>query len=339
VTSMTDASGHPDVDELSALTEGLLAAPRSDEIRRHLSGCPDCSDTCTSLEEIRTLLGELPAPTAMPTDVAARIDAALAAEALLAAGAPLHDGAGAGAAVGEFSDRTAARSESQSSDARVSRETSPSDAPGSTRRRPAGRPRGATGPGRSGGSRGGRRRRSVTLGVVFTAAVIGLGSLLLHAVDNGDSSPEASKPHPTASRHAFSSDALEGQVDTLLQKHPKPLETYTQSTPATPTPSLDHGTIKGSEKPGQVPPKTATPLDRPEAAGIVPDCVRQGIGRGEEPLAAEQGTYDGTDAYLVVLPHSTDSGRVSAYVVDAACTEQSTPSPGTVLLTRSYPKR
>ena len=66
----------------------------------------------------------------------------------------------------------------------------------------------------------------------------------------------------------------------------------------------------------------------------IPGCVRAGIHRGTaNVLAAKKGTYDGKEAYLVVLPAATDSTKVTAYVVDASCHE---PTPGKVLLTESY---
>ena len=82
MTSTTDTDReHPDVAEISDLTEGLLSAVphrgrapaprRVRALRRRLA----------SLEEIRGLLGTLPGPHRMPADVAGRIDAALAAEA------------------------------------------------------------------------------------------------------------------------------------------------------------------------------------------------------------------------------------------------------------------
>jgi hypothetical protein len=71
----------------------------------------------------------------------------------------------------------------------------------------------------------------------------------------------------------------------------------------------------------------------------IPDCVRSGIGRSDPPIAAEQGVFEGKDAYLVVLPDATDNRKVSAYIVDAACAEQQSAPAGTVLLTRSYPRR
>ena len=88
MTSTTDMAGHPDVTEISDLTEGLLPPSRTADVRRHLDECELCADVYTSLEEIRGLLGSVPGPTRMPADVAGRIDAALAAEALLDATAP-----------------------------------------------------------------------------------------------------------------------------------------------------------------------------------------------------------------------------------------------------------
>lgn len=70
----------------------------------------------------------------------------------------------------------------------------------------------------------------------------------------------------------------------------------------------------------------------------VPPCVEKGIGRNEDPIAAQKGSYNGADAFLVVLPHPTDSTRVQAYVVDAACVHSTASSRGKVLLTHVYPR-
>ncbi|WP_350309826.1 hypothetical protein [Streptomyces yunnanensis] len=71
-------------------------------------------------------------------------------------------------------------------------------------------------------------------------------------------------------------------------------------------------------------------------SGTVPSCVRQGIGRTEKPLASSRSTYEGTDAFLVVLPHPSDPKSVSAYLVTASCVSATPPAPGKVLLTHSY---
>lgn len=176
MTSTTDTAGHPDVAEISDLTEGLLPPSRTADVRRHLDVCVLCTDVYDSLEEIRGLLGNLPGPMRMPDDVAGRIDAALAAEALLSATAPGHE------------------SRDEDDRASVSRETSVagvSVSPGepnaaSPLNRPSGHPHAATGPGRSRRGRGGRRRVAV-LGTVFTAAALGLGAILVQSLGDGSS--------------------------------------------------------------------------------------------------------------------------------------------------------
>ena len=55
MTSTTDTAGHPDVAEISDLTEGLLTTARTADVRRHLDECELCADVHASLEEIRGL--------------------------------------------------------------------------------------------------------------------------------------------------------------------------------------------------------------------------------------------------------------------------------------------
>lgn len=81
MTSTADTAQHPEVSEISDLTEGLLSPSRTAEVQQHVAGCDLCSEVRDSLEEIRGLLGTMPVPEPMPDDIAARIDAALAAEA------------------------------------------------------------------------------------------------------------------------------------------------------------------------------------------------------------------------------------------------------------------
>jgi hypothetical protein len=67
----------------------------------------------------------------------------------------------------------------------------------------------------------------------------------------------------------------------------------------------------------------------------VPACVQRGIGREDAALATQTGVYEGRDVLLVVLPHTSDSGQVTAYLVDTRCV----PHPGVrpkVLLERTY---
>ncbi|MET8078191.1 hypothetical protein [Streptomyces sp. NPDC005303] len=192
MTSTTDTAGHPDVAEISDLTEGILPASRTAAVRRHLDGCELCADVHASLEEIRGLLGTLPGPPQMPADVAGRIDAALAAEALLQATAP-----------------EAVNAPAPVETAHVSRETS------LTADRPTGHARTATtGPGRKDRKRNGRRKIAV-LGAVFTVAALGFGSVLLSVLDD-DKPTNSAHGQPTPTADTFSASGLEKQVSNLL---------------------------------------------------------------------------------------------------------------------------
>ncbi|MFF8191486.1 anti-sigma factor family protein [Streptomyces bobili] len=289
MTSTTDTAGHPDVTEISNLTEGLLPPDRRAEVRRHLDDCVLCADVHASLEEIRGLLGRLPGPTRMPDDVTHRIDAALAAEALVSATAPEPSTLGS------------------DSGAHVSRETSTSPPP------PAGRARRttSTGPGRKDRQRS-RHRRIVVLGTVFAAA-LGLGSVLVSSL-NGDEGPGTAAPGQRATvADSFSESGLEQRVTDLLAVSPS-------STPHT----------LGMQ--GEPETKTPRVFQQP----TVPGCVQKGMDRKDAALAVEKGTYQGRDALLVVLPDSSDSTRVTAYLMDATCVSK--PSSGTakILLKDSY---
>ncbi|MEU3507507.1 hypothetical protein ABZ733_06215 [Streptomyces longwoodensis] len=289
MTATTDTTGHPDVTEISDLTDGLLGPSRSEEIRRHLAACELCADVQASLEEIRGLLGTLPGPARMPDDVAQRIDAALAAEALLDAEAP--DTAASSEAAGS--------SEASGATAHVSRETTPVSRETSVTApdRPSGHARSSsTGPGRKERKRTGRRTIAV-LGAVFGAAALGLGSVLVASLSGGgDSGTTASSTHSTAA-DTFSRTALERQVTALLSKN--------EGSRAPHSLGLDGG----SE-----PPRVFT-------QPTVPACVQQGIGRQDTALATQTGVYQGRDVLLVVLPDPADTGKVTAYLVDTRCVQ------------------
>ncbi|MEU1191992.1 hypothetical protein [Streptomyces sp. NPDC005859] len=304
MTSTTDTARHPDVAEISDLTEGLLAPARSADVRQHLDGCELCADVHASLEEIRGLLGTLPGPPRMPDDVAHRIDAALAAEALLNSTAPQDAQASqpAGAVTADADAR------------HVSRETA------TVTDRPAGRARPTTtGPGRKERKKGSRRRVAV-LGAVLTAAALGLGSVLVSSLTGGGA--PGSSAHQSTGPDTFSATALEGRVTDLLTK------AQGSRSPQ----SLGIQGESDSASPGAASPKT---LLQP----TVPPCVQAGIGRSETALATEQGTYQGTNALLVVLPDSSDSTRIDAYIVDTTCVEHPASSPAKVLLTNTYTRR
>ncbi|MEU1484890.1 hypothetical protein [Streptomyces sp. NPDC005752] len=305
MTSTADSAQHPDVSEISDLTEGLLPPSREAALRHHIDTCADCGDIRASLEEVRSLLGEvLPRSEHMPDDVCARIDAALASEATSAATKP-------------------------TAEIRVSRETHDLPAAGTSVPRPAGRPRGATGPGRSPSL---RRRRTMILGTAFGAAAVGVSIFLLQSLqpsqDSAGSTADRGVSAAEKSEEDLSKGTLEGRVHSLLSE---------ASASATPgyepdKPSLDTKSSPGDVSPGGASPRT--PLRAPIVE--VPPCIEQGIGRNVPALAMEEGQYEGVAAFLVVLPHATDSSLVQAYVVDATCVDSAPETKGQLLSTHSY---
>jgi hypothetical protein len=300
VTSTADTTQHPDVSEISDLTEGLLTPSRTADVRQHLDGCSLCADVHASLEEIRGLLGTLPGAHRMPVDVVGRIDAALAAEALLDATAP-----------------------EQTAD--VSRETEPAAVPAAQLAdtapadRPAGHARAATGPGRS---RQARQRRKAVLGAVLGAAAVSMSVLLLQSfqsASNSSAQKDASVSSAAGDSHEFSASGLEDRGQALIATSPDQAE-----------PRMEKGPSIDSHSNSNSPKRT------PDVA--VPPCIQKGTGRTDAPIAAERGQYEGDNAYLVVLPHSTDSEQVQAYVIDAACIDTAPAPTGKLLLTNSYPR-
>ncbi|MFF3908182.1 anti-sigma factor family protein [Streptomyces sp. NPDC001848] len=308
MTSTTDMAGHPDVEELSDLSEGLLSPSRTADVRRHLEDCPLCADVYHSLEEIRGLLGTLPGPPRMPDDVANRIDAALAAEALLSSTAPA---AAPGTADADSREVTAAH---------VSRETGTSSAAD----RPSGRARAATGPGRARRARLGRRR-TVALAAVFAAAAVGVSALLVQALGGDTGKSPIAAPQHTDAAHTYSQGTLQSQVARLLA-------------------GKTDGGRSGTDKPWGAqsePSTTGSSGMRPnktfqDTTVNVPSCIQQAITTNESILAADKGVYQGSLVYLLVTPDASDTTKVTAYIVDAACVKQRPPSPGKVLLTHSY---
>ncbi|MFJ6012187.1 hypothetical protein [Streptomyces sp. NPDC092952] len=302
MTSTTGTTQHPDVTEISDLAEGLLPQPRAVEVRNHVDGCELCGEVHTSLNEIRELLGAVSAPRRMPDDVAARIDAALAAEAT-------H--------VSRETKPSVSRETELPTGQKPKGETASPD-------RPAGRPRATTGPGR----RPVQRHRRAVLGAALGAAVVGVSVLILQSVQSSpDSSAVKAADHRTEPGNAdsgdFSESTLEGRVQSLLRSS------------AAERPKSAEGSDSGKKAPsGESRATTQTPLRAPTVP--VPPCVEQGTGRNAPALALEQGTYEGTAAFLVVLPHPSDAGRVQAYVVDASCVHDEPTRRGTLLLTHTY---
>ncbi|MFV8130290.1 zf-HC2 domain-containing protein [Streptomyces syringium] len=325
MTSTTGTDEHPEVAEISALAEGVLSPSRTADVREHLADCELCDDVRNSLDEIRGLLGTLPGPLRMPTDVAGRIDAALAAEALLSATAPTTT---------STAQSTAAAENTESSADLVSRETVLSDpvsagrvsaGPASvspeTGDRPPARPRATAGPGRqttgSSGPRGRRARRwpKVLLGSACAAAVLGAGSffLLNSGSDDQTGTPQAA---PSSTAIVLGSGELKTRVHELLEKQQgvENAETRGMSAPNSPNTTL-FGT-----------------------GTTAPACIQQGTKRSDAILAAHPERYKGQEAYLVVLPHPGNEALVDAYVVSATCVTASPSSPGKVLADQTLPR-
>ncbi|MER6915268.1 hypothetical protein ABT354_26645 [Streptomyces sp. NPDC000594] len=335
MTSTADSTQHPDVSEISDLTEGLLPPARSTELRQHLDACELCADVRASLEEIRGLLGTLPGASRMPADVAERIDAALAAEALLASTAPdtapaTAHGTAPATAPGDVSRETSpAVPVAEPSPARetapgplVPAQSVPSPESHSAERpasdRPAGHTRGAAGPGRRPRARRGRRALSAVLAV----AAIGVSVLLIQSF-TGTESPQ--RPNTTDQTVTTPLGATTEFSGSRLEDHVRAL-----ASPSSPVPPRTRdGSGFHTHELGPSPLKGAT---------TAPPCVERATGRTDPPLGVEAGTYRGTDAFLFVYTDPTDPDQLLALVIGAECTDSEGTSSGKVLFRHSYPR-
>lgn len=360
MTATTDTAEHPEIEEIAELSEGLLPAARTAVLTTHLAGCAECAEVYVSLEEIRGLLGNLPTPEPMPAAVVERLEAALAAESSRPTSDSAHtaprkdatnardvpdvrpapdapdkgdDGTNGRDALGSL-DTLDAFGGRERAERRPHPSTPPRTAPGDVSRETSTRgttprssrhPGGSSGPGRpTGNSSAHRRRQRLVLGGAAAAAALGLGSLLFSALDGDKGTPTAS---PSTQAPAFSGQPLQAHVAELLNGPATRTAEAGSSSPGLGGKSSPRDS-PGQESTGNSPLLSETPK--------VPQCVAKGIGRAEPALAVEQGTYHGDRAYLVVLPHTSDSSKVAAYVVDASCVRQRTAAPGKVLLTTSY---
>lgn len=312
-TGATGTIRHPDVSEISELTEGLLSPSRTAEVRSHLGDCALCADVRASLDEIRALLGTLPGPSRMPADISGRIDAALAAEALLDATTPRTEAGTAG--------RTGPAGGGAAPD--VSRETAPAPRTETSALRPSGHPAGPTGPGRRRA-----RRRIAVIGGLLTACAVGV---LLANLFSGPEpvSDLSSRKDPASAQarsggQAYTAQGLQGTVQGLLASSDQ-----VKKVPG------DQSNTYGVENNSPAAPGLA-PADR--VAPPVPACVQKATSRSEEPLASERGSYEGTDVFLLVLPHPGDPATVDAYLVSAACVTAPSAPAEEPLLKSTYPR-
>lgn len=319
MTPAPESTPHPEVAEISDLTEDLLTPERAAEVRLHLAECPLCADVLASLTEISSLLGELPPEEPIPADVAARIDATLAAEAARdASDRP------------EAPQRDVPRGTSSSGASRVPRETSlPASAPA-----PAGRPAAGTGPGRSDLS-GRRRRRAFTLAAGWAVGVLALGGILYGVVSAGGDSPnsDASASRVAGAKRSDSTPVTGSIADQVQQLLTAPYSPNGVSGGTTMAPNHDDTPMLNGSSNGA----GSTPRQG-QSQGVTdaPSCVLKATHRTETPLAVGKDQYQGTDSYLVVLPHPADGSLADAYVVNASC---SAGAPGTVLFQGTYPRR
>lgn len=152
------------------------------------------------------------------------------------------------------------------------------------------------------------------------------GSLFIQSLGDHKSSDTA-RGNSTSSADTFSKGKLQSEVSDLLSTKSSTSQGANSEKPW--NVASDPGGAESSIK---------TPKTLIEPSGSIPDCIRQGVDRGNtDVLGFKKGTYNGTAAYLVVLPDASDNSRVTAYVVDAACVSSQTFTPGKVLLTRSFP--
>jgi hypothetical protein len=71
----------------------------------------------------------------------------------------------------------------------------------------------------------------------------------------------------------------------------------------------------------------------PTSPAALPSCVLKATQRTQDPVASQREVFQGTEAYLVLLPHPGDGSLVDAYVVTASC---SATSPASVLYQNTY---
>ncbi|KAB8163338.1 hypothetical protein FH609_021295 [Streptomyces sp. 3MP-14] len=290
---------HPEPAELAALDEDLLTPSETAGLRAHLARCAACAATLDELTALRRTLHEETDPGPIPEDVVFRIDAALAAEAARPDARP--------AAV-------------------VSRETARSS------RRYA--------------------RARLALAAAGAALAVGIGAVVLEALgsaggsDAGGSMADAPADEDGALRAPEPPvESLEGQVRELLENSHSPEAPEEQET------SPEQEPLPETQPPTSPPSPTSAPSEEPTEGATedpgsgemhtlsdMPTCVDEAIGRPEEPLAVNEEDYNGTDAYLVVFPHSEDPELVTAYVVDAQCVSATPPVTGEILLEESYPR-
>lgn len=277
------ATGHPDVDTLSDLDEGLLAGtPAEAAAQSHVAGCASCADFIALLASTREQLGALPA-TPMPADVVARIDAALAGE--------------------------AARRAAPDAALNVAPDAEPAPQPAavvtsldSARRSRAPRWMRASG--------------AVAAGIaLLMAGAIGYGALTtvteksgtISSAEGGNSAPNGAGAARDALTKNYTQATLAAGVRALVDNR-------TAAAIAPQTKSVSPMPL-GAQQDRVGPPD----LDRLRAPAQLAACITELASRpGVAPLAVDYATYEGQPAVIIVLPDA-DPTAVQAWVVGPAC--------------------
>jgi hypothetical protein len=156
------------------------------------------------------------------------------------------------------------------------------------------------------------------LGAAFAAAALGLGSVLLSSWGGGQPSSSPEQDEQASASDTFATGTLQREVTDLL--------------------SSKESLREGSRTPQSLGVQGGPDTGRPRVfqQPVVPDCIQQGIGSNDTALATEEGVYQGREALLVVLPDTSDSSRVTVYIVDARCVKQDSTAKAEVLLEDSY---
>lgn len=140
------------------------------------------------------------------------------------------------------------------------------------------------------------------LGTACGAALIGMSVLFLQNLSSSQNASDASADRAVSASesgaHSYSQDTLEAEVQGLLAGGAS-TEKYDEQKQS---PSTDERAVPEAETPDTT--TSRNPLSAP--AVDVPPCVQQATGRTTPALALDEGTYQGTDAFLVVLPHPSD---------------------------------
>ncbi|MFI8457974.1 hypothetical protein [Kitasatospora sp. NPDC085464] len=334
-SSPDHAGGHPPVDELADLAEGLIDSPAAVEaLHRHLADCAECRETVDALAEVQELLGTVETPP-MPADVAARLDAALA-RAAAEAGDEATDVPGAADApdAAPGARHAAVAGPQEPSPGRRPGTPAPPARAASGRSAPSSRPAAPTGPGRPRP----RRRFALLLGAAAALAAVGIGgAVLLHPDDRAggtavsagapaDTTAAAAQngrtPHAASAGTVYRADVLATQIQQLLAR------------------SGNAATAPGPQPTGQAEPQSVLPAEgaRPELSSPAPSssaspapspgCPAPAPGA---PVATDRGSFDGAPVDVLVYPVPGRPDLVDVYLRAPDC--------GRIVLHQSVPSR